>query len=163
GKVTGTRPRKKIADEDRKWWAYEPVRKPNLPAVVDNGWCRNGGDNFIFARLQIFGLSPALAATGRTVIQRAYFEVDGVAPSIEDVEPLVKDKSQRAYENLVDTLLADSRYGEKWARHWLDLVRYAESDGFKSDAFRPTAWRYRNYVIRSLNEDKPYDRFIMEQ
>ena len=154
---------KKITAEDRKWWAYQPARKPSVPNVQDQAWSSNPIDKFIFAKLRQSGLSPAPQADRRSLIRRVYYDVIGLPPTAREVEQFVHDPSPRAYEKLVDRLLADPRYGERWARHWLDLVRYGESDGYKSDAFRSTAWRYRDYVIRSFNEDKPYDRFILEQ
>src|SRR5439155_21173240 len=102
-------------------------------------------------------------ADKRTLIRRAYFDMIGLPPNAEEVERFIADKSPRAYEGMIEELLSSPHYGEKWARHWLDLVRYAESDGYKADGFRPNAWRYRDYVIRSFNEDKPYNRFLMEQ
>jgi len=154
---------RKITDEDRKWWAFQKVRAVTIPEVNDAGWARNPVDKFVFARLQTAGLKPAREADKRVLIRRAYFDVLGLPPTAEQVEGFVGDGSPGAYEKLIDGVLQNPAYGEKWARHWLDLVRFAESDGYKSDSFRPGAWRYRDYVIRSLNEDKPYDRFLMEQ
>jgi hypothetical protein len=109
------------------------------------------------------GLTPAAEADRRTLIRRATFDLWGLPPTPEEVEAFVADDAPRAYEDLVDRLLAGPRYGERWARHWLDLVRYAESDGFRQDAYRPDAWRYRDYVIRSFNDDTPYDQFVAAQ
>jgi len=120
-------------------------------------------DRFIFARLEAERLKPSPEAGRRTLIRRAYFDLIGLPPSAEEVERFVSDSAPDAYEKVIDGLLHSPHYGEKWGRHWLDLVRYAESDGFKLDEYRPTAWRYRDYVIRSFNEDKPYNRFLMEQ
>src|SRR5213076_3325138 len=103
------------------------------------------------------------AAEKRVLLRRLYFDLLGVPPSPSEAQGFLDDKAPDAYEKLVDRLLADKRYGERWARHWLDLVRFAESDGFAIDGERPTAWRYRDYVIRSFNQDKPYDLFIKEQ
>jgi hypothetical protein len=162
--VAGERPKgKQITDEDRKWWSFQPVRTVAVPPVKDDGWSRNEIDKFIFAKLTSAGLRPAPEAQRRALIRRAYFDVIGLPPSAEEVERFVSDKSPQAYEKAIDGLLKSPHYGEKWARHWLDLVRYAESDGYKADGFRPNAWRYRDYVIRSFNEDKPYNRFLMEQ
>ena len=154
---------KKITESDRTWWAYQPIRKVEIPAVEDHGWARNPVDKFVYAKLKACGLTPAPEADRRTLIRRAYYDVIGLPPTWEEVARFVGDNSAGAYEQMVDKLLADPRYGEKWARHWLDLVRYAESDGYKADSFRPNAWRFRDYVIRSFNQDKPYDRFLMEQ
>jgi hypothetical protein len=109
------------------------------------------------------GLAPAGEADRRALIRRVYFDLTGLPPTPDEVEAFVADPADDAYERLVDRLLDSPQYGERWARHWLDLVRYAESDGYRQDAFRPYAWRYRDYVIRAFNEDKPYDRFVMEQ
>jgi hypothetical protein len=149
--------------EDRSWWSFQPVGQPVIPEVKDNGWSRNPIDHFIFSKLTVEGLRPSPAAQPRALIRRVYFDLIGLPPSADDVERFVADPSPRAYEQLIEKLLRSPQYGEKWARHWLDLVRYAESDGYKSDSFRPNAWRYRDYVIRSFNEDKPYNRFLMEQ
>ncbi len=152
-----------ITDEDRKWWAYQPLRDVAVPHVDDDAACRNEIDRFIVARLQQQKLSPAPQADRLTLIRRAYFDLIGLPPTPEEIDAFLADPSPDAYDHLIDRLLDDPRYGERWARHWLDLVRYAESDGFKQDAFRPNAWRYRDYVVRSLNDDKPYDQFVMEQ
>ena len=155
--------RGKITDEDRKWWAFQPVGKPAVPTVKDNGWARTELDRFIFARLQAEGLKPSPEAERATLVRRVYFDLIGLPPTPGEVDGFLADKSANAYEKLVDQLLNSPRHGEKWARHWLDLVRYAESDGYKADDYRPHAWRYRDYVIKSFNEDKPYDRFVREQ
>ena len=154
---------RKITDEDRKWWAFQPVKKLRIPETQDGGWSRNAVDKFVFARLQAAGLKPAPEANRRTLIRRVYFDLIGLPPTAEEVQSFIADPSPDAYEKVVDRLLQNPAYGEKWARHWLDLVRFAESDGYKSDTFRPTAWRYRDYVIQSFNRDKPYNRFLMEQ
>ena len=120
-------------------------------------------DAFIVAKLAEKGLRQSPEADRRTLIRRVYFDLIGLPPSAEEVDRFVSDASPDAYEKVIDALLRSEHYGEKWARHWLDLVRYAESDGFKLDEYRPSAWRYRDYVIRSFNDDKPYNRFLMEQ
>jgi hypothetical protein len=153
----------KITAEDRAFWSFQPVKNPVVPAVADAGWARTPIDRFLLARLEAEGLTPAPEADRRTLIRRATFDLHGLPPTPEEVDAFVADDSPRAYEALVDRLLASPRYGERWARHWLDLVRYAESDGYRQDAYRPDAWRYRDYVIRSLNDDTPYDRFVTEQ
>lgn len=155
--------RGKITAEDRAWWAFQPVRDPIPPAVKDDGWAKNPVDKFVFAKLQSEGLAPAPEANRRTLIRRLYFDLWGLPPSPEEIEAFVSDSSPGAYEQLVNRLLDSPHYGERWARHWLDLVRFAESDGYKADGFRPNAWRYRDYVIKSFNEDKPYNQFIREQ
>jgi mono/diheme cytochrome c family protein len=157
------RARGKITDEDRNWWAFLPVSKPVVPSVRDSTWARNDIDRFILAKLEENSLKPATEASRRVLARRLYFDLWGLPPTPEALEDFVRDNSETAYERLVDTLLASPRYGERWARHWLDLVRYADSDGYKIDELRPTAWRYRDYVIQSLNQDKPYDEFVREQ
>jgi hypothetical protein len=149
--------------EDRAYWAFQPIKRPNAPTVRQRDWVRNTIDAFILAKLEAAGLSPAAEADRRTLIRRACFDLHGLPPTPRQVEQFVNDTSPEAYERLIDRLLASPRYGERWARHWLDLVRYAESDGYNQDAERPHAWRYRDYVIRAFNDDKPYDRFIAEQ
>jgi len=153
----------KITDEDRKHWAFQPVRDSKPPLVDDQGWCRNEVDPFIFRRLAKEGLTPSEPADRVALIRRVYFDLIGLPPTPKEIDDFLADKSMSAYEKLVDRLLDSPAYGERWARHWLDLVRYAESDGYKQDAYRPYAWRYRDYVVRSFNEDKPYDQFVMEQ
>jgi len=152
-----------ITEEDRQFWSFQPPRDLLPPAVADNGWSRNAIDKFIFAKLTAEGLSPAESADKATLVRRAYFDTHGLPPTPEEVDAFVNDTSPDAWEKLVDRLLASPRYGERMARHWLDLVRYAESDGYKADGFRPNVWPYRDYVIRSFNDDKPYSRFIAEQ
>ncbi len=153
----------KISDEDRAWWAFQPIADSQPPQVDDRGWCRNDVDRFIYQKLADEQLAPADQAERRALIRRLYFDLIGLPPAPEEVETFVADPADDAYERLVDRLLDSPRYGERWARHWLDLVRYAESDGYRQDAYRPYAWRYRDYVIRAFNEDKPYDRFVLEQ
>jgi hypothetical protein len=144
-------------------WAFRPPSRPEVPACSDASRVRNPIDAFIQAKLDEAGLKPSPDADRHTLIRRLSFDLLGLPPAPEDVEAFVNDPSPSAYEKLVDRLLASPRYGERWALYWLDLVRFAESEGFKSDEPRLTAWRYRDYVIRSLNADKPYDRFLREQ
>lgn len=153
----------KIMEKDRQWWSFQPIKNPTPPEVQDDGWCVNDLDRFVFEKLATAGLKPAPQASHAQLIRRAYFDLAGVPPSPESVIAFEKDNAPDAFARLVDRLLGDARYGEKWARHWLDLVRYAESDGYKADDFRPHAWRYRDYVIAAFNQDKPYDRFVQEQ
>src|SRR5579872_2131728 len=154
---------RRVTAQDRNWWSYQPLRKVVVPEIAEASWCRNPIDNFVRGKLDAQGLAPAPEADKATLIRRVYFDVIGLPPTAEDVACFVNDSAPNAYEKIVDSLLDSPLYGEKWARHWLDLVRYAESDGFKLDAFRAEAWRYRDYVIRSFNQDKPYSRFLMEQ
>jgi hypothetical protein len=144
------------------WLLHKPAA-PSQPAVKDAAWVKNPIDAFVLAKLEAKGLKPAPPASKRALLRRVYFDLVGVPPTPAEVEAFEQDSSPDAYEKIVDRLLADSRYGERWARHWLDLARFAESDGFAIDGERPTAWRYRDYVIRSINQDKPYDTFIKEQ
>jgi hypothetical protein len=156
-------PKPRITDEDRRFWSFQPIRRSPVPARGDDRWSRNPIDRFLLARLDAEGLSPAPEADRLTLIRRATFDLTGLPPSPEAVDAFVADASPEAYEHLIDRLLASPRYGERWARHWLDLVRYAESDGYRADAYRPETWRYRDYVIRAFNDDMPYDRFVTEQ
>lgn len=152
----------KITAEDRKWWSYQPLNKPQVPPTSGN-WARTPIDYFIARRLESEGMQPAPEADRATLIRRLYFDLIGLPPTPEEVQAFVTDDSPDAYDKLVTRLLDSPQYGERWARHWLDLVRYADSDGYRVDHYRPNAWRYRDYVIRSFNQDKPYDRFVQEQ
>jgi hypothetical protein len=147
----------------RRYWAFQPVVKPSVPAVKNKAWVKNPIDAFILARLEEKNIPPAPAADKITLIRRATFDLLGLPPRPEEVEAFLADKSPQAFAKVVDRLLASPHYGERWARHWLDLARYAESEGFKSDETRPNVWRYRDYVIEAFNKDKPYDRFVQEQ
>jgi len=155
--------RGKITDEDRRYWAFQPVKKTVAPEIEKDAWSRGSVDRFLLAKMIPEGLQPAAEVDMATLIRRVTFDLLGLPPSPEEVAAFVNDGGPDAYERLIDRLLASPLYGERWARHWLDLVRYAESDGYKQDGYRPSAWRYRDYVIRSLNTDKPYDRFVQEQ
>jgi Protein of unknown function (DUF1553)/Protein of unknown function (DUF1549)/Planctomycete cytochrome C/Concanavalin A-like lectin/glucanases superfamily len=155
--------RGKFSEEDRQWWSFQPLKESSIPEVEDQGWCRNSIDHFVFRKLQAEGLKPSPDAEKRSLIRRVYFDLWGLPPSPEEVEAFVSDSSPAAYEHLIDRLLDSPRYGERWARHWLDLVRYAESDGYRIDDYRPNTWPYRDYVIQAFNEDKPYNRFVQEQ
>lgn len=147
----------------RHHWSFQSVQRPELPSVRDANWLRNPVDRFILAQLETQGLSPAPPCSRETFIRRVTFDLIGLPPTPEDVDAFAKDTSDKAEERLIERLLSSPHYGERWGRHWLDLVRFAESDGYEHDAVRPHAWRYRDYVIRSFNADKPYDRFIREQ
>lgn len=149
--------------EDRAHWAFQKVSRPAVPQVQNNDWVRSPIDAFVLARLEEHHIAPGRAADKRTLLRRAYLDLIGLPPTPAEVEDFLKDSSPRAFERVVDRLLDSPQYGERWARHWLDLARYAESEGFKADETRPNAWRYRDYVINSLNRDKPYDRFVQEQ
>ncbi len=144
-------------------WAFSTPHRPTLPAVRDAAWIANPIDRFILARLEAEGLSPRPRAARLTLLRRVTLDLTGLPPTLEEQEAFLADSSADAYRKVVDRLLDSPRYGERWARHWLDLVRYAETDGFKADDHRPNAFRYRDYVIRALNADLPYDRFVRQQ
>ncbi len=152
-----------ISERDRGHWAFQPVKRPPIPTVKNRPWARNPIDAFILSRLESKGFSPNPAATKRELIRRVYYDLTGLPPTPRAVEQFAADDSPHAYENSIDRLLASPRYGEKWGRHWLDLVRFAETNSYERDNPKPNAWRYRDYVIRSFNDDKPYDRFVREQ
>jgi mono/diheme cytochrome c family protein len=139
------------------WWSLKPLAKPSVPTVP------NSIDQFILAKLRDKGLSPSPEADRRTLIRRVYFDLTGLPPTPEAIESFAKDNAPDAYEKLVDSLLASPRYGERWARHWLDVVHFGETHGYDKDQPRPNAWPYRDYVIRAFNTDKPYSRFVQEQ
>ena len=154
---------KPFTEGQKHWWAFQPVVKPAVPSVKEREWVRNPVDAFVLAKLEDKGLSPSAPADKITLIRRASLDLIGLAPTSEEVQAFVADQSPDAFAKVVDRLLASPHYGERWGRHWLDLARYADSEGFKSDETRPNIWRYRDYVIDSFNADKPYDRFVKEQ
>ena len=144
-------------------WSYQPVKSQTIPEVHEKKWVRTPIDAFVLARLETSKLEPSADADRATFIRRATLDTWGLIPTPEEVRSFVNDRSPKAYEKLVDRLLASAHYGERWGRRWLDLARYADSDGYNADGTRPNMWRYRDYVIRAFNEDKPYDRFVKEQ
>ncbi len=146
-----------VTDADRNHWAFRPLARIAPPAG------RPGLDAFLDAKLKDAGVEPARPASRETLIRRATLDLTGLPPTPAEVDAFVADQAPDAWAKVIDRLLASPHYGERWARHWLDLARYAETDGFEHDAVRPHSWRYRDYVIRSLNADKPYDRFVREQ
>jgi hypothetical protein len=150
-------------DSERRYWAYQKVVKFPPPAVANRAWVRNEIDAFILAKLQASKIDPNPATDKVNLIRRVTLDLTGLPPTPEEVQDFLQDSSFKAYERVVDRLLASPHYGERWARHWLDLARYADSEGFKADETRPNIWRYRDYVIDSFNQDKPYDRFVKEQ
>jgi hypothetical protein len=161
--VYGNYKERKITDEDRQWWAFQkPVAKP-APQVSDARWSKNPIDALVRAKHEEKGLTPAPMADRNTLIRRAYLDLVGILPTPAEVDALVSDKSPRAYENLIDKLLDSPHYGERWARMWLDVARYADSTGYEYDYDFDNAWRYRDYVIKAFNQDKPYNQFIEEQ
>jgi hypothetical protein len=152
-------------EEGRKWWAFQPVRELAAPAVKDAAWPKTKIDSFLLARLEEKKLKPSAPADSRTLVERAYIDVLGFKPTFEEVQAFVNDKSPKAYENLIDRLLASPHYGERWGRHWMDVSRFAE-DNVTSEATVPPypfAWRYRDWVIEAVNKDIPYDRFVKLQ
>ena len=151
-----------FTEEQRNYWFFKPVAKVSPPKVT-SAWVRNDIDRFIVAKQMEMKLDPAAEADRNELVRRVYFDLHGLPPTREEIDLFVNDKDPRAYEKLVDELLASPQYGERWAQHWLDLVRYAESDGYNADAYRPSVWPYRDYVIKSFNNDKPYDQFVREQ
>jgi hypothetical protein len=153
----------RIIEEERLHWAFQPPKSPELPTVKNGAWVANPIDRFILAKLEADSMAPARVAERRTLLRRVYLDVIGLPPTIEEQEAFLQDTRPDAYERLVDELLARPEYGERWARRWLDVVRFAESNGYERDAVKPNVWRYRDYVIRSLNHDLPYDRFLTEQ
>ena len=142
-------------------WAFEPIPKIKPPQIEVTS--NHPIDRFIEARLKENNVQPAPPAKREVLIRRLYFDLTGLPPSPEEVERFLADHSEGAYEKLVDQLLASPHYGERWARHWLDVVRYAETNSFERDGTKPNAWKYRDYVIKSFNDDKPYDQFLKEQ
>ncbi|QDU16155.1 Planctomycete cytochrome C [Gimesia maris] len=144
-------------------WSFQPIIKPELPVVQNENWCKNEIDHFILHRLELEKSSSSEAADKATLIRRITLDLTGLPPTPAEVDQFLNDSSPEAYERVVDRLLASPRFGEKWARHWLDLCHYADSDGYLTDAVRPHAWRYRDWVVNSLNENKPFDQFTIEQ
>jgi hypothetical protein len=166
-KEESARPAGRVIDiaEGRKYWAFQPLASVAPPAVKDYslGWPRTPIDQFIFARLAEKNLTPSAPADRRALIRRAYLTVIGLPPTYEEIEEFVNDDSSDAWDAVIDRLLASPHYGERWGRHWLDLARFAESHGFEHDYDRPTAYHYRDFVIKALNQDLPYDTFVRWQ
>jgi hypothetical protein len=154
----------KISDEDRRFWAFQPPVRPAVPVVKEAGRVRNPIDAFLLARLEGQGLSFNPEASKLTLLRRVSFDLIGLPPTPEQVDAFLADDRSDAYDRLVEQLLESPQFGERWGRHWLDVAGYADSDGgLDADRDRPEAWRYRDYVIRALNSDKPYDLFVKEQ
>jgi hypothetical protein len=147
----------------RSFWSLQPVVKSAVPEVKNKAWVKTPIDAFVLEKLEADGLTPNPAADRVTLLRRATIDMTGLPPTQQEIDSFVADKSADAWEKVVDRLLASPAYGERWARHWLDVARYADSNGFKADETRPYMWRYRDYVIQAFNNDKPYDRFIKEQ
>jgi hypothetical protein len=152
-----------FSSRQRSHWAFQPPKLPLPPYLNNDDTSLNSIDAFIRARLKQAGLQPAPLADRATLLRRVTFDLTGLPPTLRELDDFLNDTRTDAYVRVVDRLLASPHFGERWAQHWLDVVRYAESNGFEADAERPHAWRYRDYVVASLNEDKPYDRFVTEQ
>jgi len=147
-----------LLERKRAHWAWQPIRPHNPPSVRDPGWPRDPLDRFILAKLEDKGLSPAKPADKRMLLRRLYFDLIGMPPSPEETQAFLRDTSPHAIEKVVDCLLNSPHFGERWGRHWLDLVRYAETRGHEFDYDIPNAYQYRDYVIRALNADVPYNQ-----
>jgi len=163
---TSTRPvaiRGVITEADKNFWAFRPLGNPTPPAVKRSDWVANPIDQFIVANLEKNGLQPAPPAAKTTLLRRATFDLTGLPPTDKELSDFLADKSPKAFEKVVDRLLASPRYGERWGREWLDVMRYADSTGSDEDHRYPHAWRYRDYVVQAFNEDMPYNQFVREQ
>ncbi len=153
-----------FSEEERAWWSFQPLKEATPPAVDGKvGEVANDVDKFILAKLSEVGLKQAPEAEETELVRRLFFNLHGIPPSPERLQAYLDDEDPEKYAKLVEQLLDSPRYGERWGQHWLDLARYAESDGYRQDGYRPDAWPYRDYVINSLNDDKPYDQFVREQ
>jgi mono/diheme cytochrome c family protein len=162
--VAGKEPDTLVTDKDRQWWSFQPPRRPPVPAVQHASSVRNPIDAFVLQKLEAAGLALSPEADRQTLIRRVYFDLTGLPPEPAQVRAFVADPDSNAYDKLVERLLASPRYGERWGRYWLDAAGYTDSEGkLNRDPIRPGAFRYRDYVIRALNSDKPYDRFLLEQ
>jgi hypothetical protein len=156
-------PSREFTDAEKLFWAFQPVKEPALPAVKDESWVRTPVDRFILAKLEEKGLKPAPPANKITLLRRTTLDLTGLPPTEKETRAFLADKSKDAFAKVVDRLLASPRYGERWARHWLDVARYADSTGNDEDHRYPYAWRYRDYVIEAFNRDLPYDQFVRDQ
>ena len=145
------------------WWSLQPLKEPSVPVVDDPSWSRNEIDRFILTALKKQGISPSQSANPRTLVRRLYIDLIGLPPPVEVMDHFEKNPSTASWEKLVDGLLASKEYGERWARHWLDVVRFGESDGYEYNSPRQNAWHYRDWVIRAFNDDMPYDQFVRMQ
>ena len=156
-------PRAIDLNKAREWWSYRPISDAPPPTVGNEAWVRNDIDRFILAGLEAKGLAPAPEADRVALIRRATYDLTGLPPTPAEVDAFLADGDPGAWERVIERLLASPHYGERWGRHWLDLVRYADTNGFERDGDKPGTWRYRDWVIGAMNDDKPYDRFITEQ
>jgi len=163
---TGVRPvalRGVITDFDKNFWSFKPISHVAPPTPIQKDWAANPIDEFILANLEKNGLKPAPQADKTTLLRRATFDLTGLPPTETELQDFLADKSPQAFEKVVDRLLASPRYGERWGRHWLDVMRYADSTGSDEDHRYPHAWRYRDYVVEAFNRDMPYNQFVREQ
>lgn len=149
--------------EYNRHWAYQTIRSPEPPSIKNQDWPSNSIDHFVLRKLENQDIEPSPQADRSTLIRRLYLDLIGLLPSAEEAQSFLQDRSSNAYESLVDNLLASPHFGERWARHWLDYARYADSDGYEKDNPRPNAWRYRDWVIQAINEDLPFDQFTLHQ
>jgi mono/diheme cytochrome c family protein len=152
-----------VTDEDRRFWSFQPLAKLEPPKVKNESWCKTNVDRFILAKLEAKGITPNPGVDKRTLLRRAYFDLIGLPPTPEETARFLNDTSADAYAKLIDRLLDSPHFGERWARHWLDLARFAESHGYEQDYDRPTAYPYRDFVIKALNRDLPYNTFVKWQ
>ncbi len=152
-----------VSDKDKQYWAYRPLAATTPPAVQNKAWAKNPIDLFTLSKMEAVGYTPATDADKRTLIRRVTFDLTGLPPTLDEVKTFLDDRDANAFEKVADRLLASDAYGERWGRHWLDPARYAESHGFEHDYFRPHAYHYRDFVIKALNADMPYDQFVKWQ
>ena len=152
----------KAAAGDARPWAFQVPQRPEAPSVKRADWVKNPIDRFILAKLEAKGIAPAAETDKQALLRRVSLDLTGLLPSPQEIEAFVSDTSANAYEKVVDRLLASDHYGERWGRHWLDLARYADSDGYSIDGPRPI-WPYRDWVVNAMNEDKPFSEFVIEQ
>ena len=162
-KVTGPTVKEERLEAARRHWSFQAPRTTPAPKVKRTDWPRGDIDRYVLAKMEAAGLQPVADANRRTLVRRIYFDLVGLPPSPADVDQFVNDDSPEALAKLIDRLLDSPQFGERWGRHWLDVVRFAESSGMEFNFTYPHAWPYRNYVIDSLNSDKPYDQFVREQ
>jgi len=152
-----------VTEEDRQFWSFRPLAAPAIPAVKNEAWPKTAIDRFVLAAQETKGLHPNAEAPRRTLIRRAYFDLLGLPPQPEEVAKFVSDPDPQAYEKLIDRLLESEHYGERWARHWMDIARYAESHGYEQDYDRNSAYHYRNFLIKAFNADLPFNQFVSWQ
>lgn len=152
-----------VASSPAEHWSFQPVQRPPIPAVQNLAWCRNPIDRFVLSKLEARGWRPAPEASKGALLRRVFLDLTGLPPTLDEQDSFSRKSSPDVLDEVIDELLARPTYGERWARHWLDLVRYADSNGYERDAAKPFVWRYRDYIIGAFNSDKPFDRFVIEQ